>query len=36
LHRPLLVLRRHLTVTLVTRIWWEDPIKEWIEADFYR
>jgi hypothetical protein len=28
-------LRRHLTVTLVTRIWWEDPIKEWIEVDFY-
>jgi hypothetical protein len=34
LHRPLLILRRHLTVTLVTRIWEDPTVKEWIKAGF--
>jgi len=36
LHRPLLILHCHLTVTLVTRIWRDPTVKEWIETDFYR
>jgi hypothetical protein len=34
LHRPLLISRRHLTVTLVTRIWEDPTVKEWIKAGF--